>query len=142
MKRLPTLLPSRPLAPLRENLFGLCLCHILFSAMFVGCGSGDQTRAIHVTGKVTYQGQPVEQGEITFEDPAAGQVNSSPLGPGGSYVLELPAGDYRVSVAPRSSKPKARATRLPTKSPTRGKKHSQEIPTARIVRAYGSSRQG
>ena len=64
-----------------------------------GCGSGDAGRYT-VTGKVSFQGQPVEQGEITFEDPAAGQVNSSPLSSGGSYSLEVPAGDFKVSVAP------------------------------------------
>jgi hypothetical protein len=72
---------------------------VALSLFLVGCGGGDQGRYT-VTGKVTFQGQPVEQGEITFEDPAAGQVNSSPLGSGGSYSLEVPAGDFKVSVAP------------------------------------------
>jgi hypothetical protein len=53
-----------------------------------------------VSGKVSFQGQPVEEGTITFEDPAAGQVNSAPLTSGGAYTLELPAGDFRVSVSP------------------------------------------
>jgi hypothetical protein len=65
-----------------------------------GCGSGDKLARYKVTGKVMFQGQPVEEGQITFEDPAAGQVNESSLGPGGAYSTELPAGDYRVSVAP------------------------------------------
>jgi hypothetical protein len=76
--------------------------HLLIATLLLfvaGCGGGDQGRYT-VTGKVTFQGQPVEQGEITFEDPAAGQVNSSPLGSGGSYSLEVPAGDFKVSVAP------------------------------------------
>jgi hypothetical protein len=65
-----------------------------------GCGSGDGPARYKITGKVTYQGQPVEEGQIAFEDPTAGQVNSSPLGAGGSYSTELPAGNFRVSVAP------------------------------------------
>ena len=81
------------LATISKSLLLLCV-------LSAGCGSGDKLARYRVTGKVTYQAQPVEQGEITFEDPAAGQVNSSPLGSGGSYGLELPAGDYRVSVAP------------------------------------------
>ena len=72
---------------------------LLLACAIAGCDADKQAR-YKVAGKVSYQGQPVEEGEITFEDPAAGQVNSSPLGPGGSYALELPAGDYRVSVAP------------------------------------------
>jgi hypothetical protein len=75
----------------------------LFSAslaIVAGCGSGDKLARFKVTGKVTFQGQPVEEGTITFEDPAAGQVNSSPLGSGGSYLLELPAGEFHVSISP------------------------------------------
>jgi hypothetical protein len=64
-----------------------------------GCG-GDKLARYRVSGKVTFQGQPVERGEITFEDPNAGQVNSSTLQSGGGYSLELPAGDFKVSVAP------------------------------------------
>jgi hypothetical protein len=70
----------------------------LLLAALCGCESGD--KLIRVTGKVTSQGQPVEKGEITFQDPAAGQVNSSPLGAGGTYSLEVPAGNYRVWIAP------------------------------------------
>ena len=64
-----------------------------------GCG-GDKLARYRVSGKVTFQGQPVERGEITFEDPNAGQVNSSSLESGGGYSFVLPAGDFKVSVAP------------------------------------------
>jgi hypothetical protein len=89
--------------------------HLSIVTLFVfllGCGSGDAGRYT-VTGKVTHQGQPVEQGEITFEDPAQGQVNSSPLGSGGSYSLEVPAGDFKVSVAPPLVETKATADSPP-----------------------------
>jgi len=69
-------------------------------ALISGCGSSDKLARYRVTGKVSFQGQPVERGEITFADPNAGQVNSSPLGSGGSYSLEIPAGDFKVSIAP------------------------------------------
>lgn len=82
-----------------------------------GCSSGDKMARYRVSGKVTYQGQPVEQGEITFEDPAAGQVNSSPLGAGGSYALDLPAGDFRVSVAPPLVETKGTGDSPPDKVP-------------------------
>ncbi len=72
---------------------------VALSLFVLGCGGGEQAR-YKVAGKVTFQGQPVEQGEITFENPTAGQVNSSPLSAGGSYSLELPPGDFKVSVAP------------------------------------------
>jgi hypothetical protein len=65
-----------------------------------GCSSGAKEARYKVSGKVTFQGQPVEKGEITFANDAAGQVNSSQLGSGGSYATELTAGDYRVYIAP------------------------------------------
>ncbi len=73
---------------------------LLTSLLAIGCNSGDKNPRYKVTGKVTYQGQPVEEGMITFENPEAGQANSSPLGSGGNYSLDLPAGAYKVSVAP------------------------------------------
>jgi hypothetical protein len=89
----PSLCALAPLrVPLPIAVLLICLC--------IGCEPGDKLARYKVTGKVSYQGQPVEEGQITFEDPATGQVNSSPLGSGGAYSVELPAGDYRVSVAP------------------------------------------
>jgi hypothetical protein len=73
---------------------------VLISLLALGCNSGEKNPRYKVTGKVAYQGQPVEEGTITFENPEAGQVNSSPLGSGGSYALDLPAGTYKVSVSP------------------------------------------
>jgi len=73
---------------------------LLLTACCPGCGSGDKNSRYKVTGKVTYQAGPVEEGTVTFEDPATGQVNSSPLGSGGAYALELPPGEYKISVAP------------------------------------------
>lgn len=71
------------------------------AVLFVGGCTGDGAAARYtVTGKVTYQGQPVEEGMIQFENPDAGQSNSSPLGPGGAYALDVPAGPYKVTVMP------------------------------------------
>ena len=97
--------PMQPFIPSR-------LRAAVLSLFLLGCGSGDAGRYM-VTGKVTSQGQPVEQGEITFEDPTKGQVNSSPLGSGGSYSLEVPAGDFKVSVAPPLVETKATADSPP-----------------------------
>jgi len=79
---------------------GPLACLIFVAIAALGCDSGSKIPRYKVTGKVTYQGQPVEEGTITFENPAAGEVNSSPLGSGGAYSLEVPAGDYKVSVSP------------------------------------------
>ena len=104
--REPTTMPAR---------FALLVLLVLWVG--VGCNSGDKLARYQISGKVTYQGQPVETGEITFADPKAGQVNSSQLGSGGSYSTELPAGDYRVSVAPPLVEGKASADSPPDMVP-------------------------
>jgi hypothetical protein len=89
---LATLFPSSVPPRLRVTL--------LIALFAIGCGPGNKIPRYKVSGKVMYQGQPVEEGAITFENPAAGEVNSSPLGAGGAYSLEVPAGDYKVSISP------------------------------------------
>jgi hypothetical protein len=106
-KRILSLVSASP------RLRVLCFACVLLAA----CNAGDKVPRYKVTGKVTYQGQPVQRGEITFEDPAAGQVNSSPLDAGGSYSLELPAGDFRISVAPPLVDTKATADSPPDRIP-------------------------
>jgi hypothetical protein len=64
------------------------------------CGPADKFPRYKISGKVTYQSQPVEEGTITFEDPTTGQVNSGTLGSGGAYSTELPPGTFKVSVSP------------------------------------------
>jgi hypothetical protein len=68
----------------------------------VSCAQRSETS---VSGKVTYQGQPVQQGEITFFKPATGEVAQGALGDGGAYSLatadkELSPGEYHVVIAP------------------------------------------
>lgn len=65
-----------------------------------GCGGGSGPRMHNVQGTVTFQGSPVEEGSITFEDAAAGTAGSTELGPGGNYRLNLPDGNYAVLIQP------------------------------------------
>jgi hypothetical protein len=76
------------------------LACLLLACLVAGCGSSDKLARYKITGKVTFQGQPVEEGQITFEDPTNGQVNSGTLSSGGNYSTELPAGDFKVSISP------------------------------------------
>lgn len=86
--------------------------HLLFQRIFgqifisavvcslLGCSPAEKFPRYKISGKVTYQGQPVEEGTITFADPATGQVNEGPLAAGGTYSTELPPGSFKVSVSP------------------------------------------
>lgn len=66
---------------------------------WVGCG-GSQAARRNVTGKVTFQGSPVEEGTVTFENTATGTTGSAQIGAGGQYSIQLPDGSYKVSVEP------------------------------------------
>lgn len=48
-------------------------------AAVVGCGSNDAPDRFHISGKVTFAGEPVPAGQIIFE-PDASQQNSGPQG--------------------------------------------------------------
>jgi hypothetical protein len=65
-----------------------------------GCSGDTGPVQREVTGTVTFQGSPIEQGMITFEDAAKGYAESSELGPGGSYALKAPEGSYKVYIEP------------------------------------------
>jgi hypothetical protein len=67
--------------------FGLALLSCL---SFVGCGSGE--RRYDVSGTVTFKGQPIPEGYITFE-PDASQGNRG--GPGHAKILN---GKYDTSL--------------------------------------------
>ena len=62
----------------------------------VGCSRADPLGFTPVTGRVTFDGQPLERGEIRFSPDSAAGTNGpqsmSPLGPGGEFVLRGPGG--------------------------------------------------
>lgn len=74
---------------------------LLFCVLTVGCG-GDSQRPtpIQISGTVTFDGKPVEKGEVSFEDPQTGAAASATLGPEGKYTLAVPAGSYQVGITP------------------------------------------
>ncbi|GAB6164529.1 hypothetical protein JCM19992_05290 [Thermostilla marina] len=73
---------------------------LLGAALLLGCNSGNQEKMYTVSGAVTFQGSPVTEGQISFENPQTGFVQSADLGEEGKYTLQLPAGDYKVSISP------------------------------------------
>jgi hypothetical protein len=76
-----------------------------------GCGPGNPLGRKAVSGKVTLDGQPVEQGNITFEPQKKGGVSSGGVITGGQYSIPkekgLPEGKYlvRIFAASAASKP-------------------------------------
>src|SRR5437773_2488660 len=70
------------------------------TSALAGCQSGPARG--DVRGKVTFKGQPVTEGMITFINPNGGEGGEMKLGPDGSYEIPrgLPVGDYIVLVTP------------------------------------------
>jgi hypothetical protein len=60
-------------------------------------GCGEQSAGVSVQGRVTYRGEPLPSGAITFF-PATGRPTSAAISPDGDYTIELPPGDYVVVV--------------------------------------------
>jgi len=68
--------------------FGLC-----------GCGPAAPVKYT-VTGSVTFEGKPVTEGSITFEDTNTGIADTFPIDSQGSYSATIESGKFGVSVQP------------------------------------------
>jgi hypothetical protein len=75
--------------PARRLLILLALCA-------VGCRN--QSDEVSVEGRVTFRGQPLPNGSVTFY-PTVGRPVNAPLGAGGEYSTQLPPGEYAVTVS-------------------------------------------
>lgn len=79
-------------------------CHLMIltgvalTTLFVGCGGGETgPKTYHVTGKVTFDGEPVETGRIQFRSAGAGKAFSGEI-KNGEYSLDAEAGEMTVSI--------------------------------------------
>ena len=70
-----------------RHVLAICFSTIL-AGLLAGCGPGDDVHpaTVPVQGKVTYQGQPVPKGTITFQ-PATGQAAVGEIQTDGTYSL-------------------------------------------------------
>jgi len=64
---------------------------------FVGCQRGDKAHYANVKGKVTYNGSPIEKGQISFT--TEGQIPSTMQIVDGSFSGQAMIGSNRVSVS-------------------------------------------
>lgn len=62
-----------------------------------GCGS---EKPIDIAGKVTFNGEPVTEGQVQFVEDRTGRGGQVDLGPDGAYKATLFAGQYKVVVTP------------------------------------------
>jgi hypothetical protein len=65
----------------------------------MGCGAGrHSTEHVEVTGQVTYKGQPVTGGEITFVAVEGGFASTGIIDKDGNYKVSAPVGDVKISI--------------------------------------------
>src|SRR5918993_690853 len=79
---------------------------LILLPVLAGCGQ----KLGQVSGKVTYKGQPVPAGWVTFR-PADPALNAVPveLTEDGTFLVELPAGEVTVTVDNREWEPRPAA---------------------------------
>jgi len=78
----------------------------LFLVVVFGCEKGNPNAPATVSGKVTYKGNPVTAGVVTFNPKKEGPVSSAPLKEDGTYnMTEAPAGEFTVTVETESANP-------------------------------------
>jgi phage tail sheath gpL-like len=103
---------------------------VLLAAMFavIGCGGGDSAQL--VSGSVTYNGQPVENGYITFSPTSAGQSFAAPI-VGGKYRSDKAAtGQFQILITATNDAPIAASREEAAKQSAERRKKSppQHIP--------------
>ena len=82
------------------------------AVLVAGCGPAEVLG--RVSGKVTFQGEPVERGMILFQNEEKGVFMTADLETDGSYEVDmargkgLPLGIYRVSLSPPLPDPSER----------------------------------
>ena len=79
-----------------------CVClWLLVTVSLMGCGGGPVT--YEVTGTVSYEGEPVETGEISFIPVESGEAPDGGIIQGGRFAFQAKPGPKRVEI--RASRP-------------------------------------
>lgn len=73
------------------------LCSLLAVLAF-GCAKGGDTDTLLVSGKVTYNGQPVEGATVTFASTESGTPGAGMTAADGGYKLRVKPGSYAAMV--------------------------------------------
>ena len=85
------------------HLFGVANAFFVFLvAITVGCSSGPRTGKVQ--GKVSFEGNPVTEGLITFLNPKEGGAAEAEINKDGTYAVKVGVvvGDYLVVITPHT----------------------------------------
>jgi len=82
---------------MRHNLLNLNLLVLCLLALTIGCGPrGPKMHA--VSGTVTYNGQPLPEGDIIFAPATPGEVEDAGKVVNGKFAFQARAGDKKVKI--------------------------------------------
>jgi hypothetical protein len=73
------------------------LCFVTALAAISATGCGDSANTVKVRGHVSYRGEAIANGTVTFF-PASGRPVVAPLSGEGEYTAELTPGEYVVAI--------------------------------------------
>jgi hypothetical protein len=81
-------------------LFAAAVCAAAVAVIQLGCEDGPARG--EVSGKVTFKGNPVKEGLVTFLNPKEGGAHEANIQPDGSYAIQGGAvvGEYVVEIKP------------------------------------------
>lgn len=102
---------------------------LLLGILLAGCGGSGKGPAGTVSGKVTFQGAPVTEGNVTFVKVGGGGSGAGVIQADGNYSAKgidggIPVGEYVAVVVP----PEVTIDRGPNTSPETGFKEMKNIP--------------
>lgn len=90
--------------------YGRTFVVVMVAAVAGGCGSKSSVKTGRASGKVTFKGQPLTEGVVSFVGEQGG-AGTGMIGSDGNYTLRtatglsIPVGVYTVSVMPASPIP-------------------------------------
>ena len=65
-----------------------------------GCGGPELPTTHKVSGVVSFEGRPVDEGTVMFLHSATQDSQQAELGPGGAFQVEVREGEHKVAVEP------------------------------------------
>lgn len=112
----------------------LILASPLLLVLGLGCGPTNQNTSV-ISGKITYNGNPVTAGTITFQ-PEQGPSFTRPISADGTYTnTDMPTGEFKVTIETESANPDR-------KTPTYGQGNQTSSPAPGGAPPGGTVTQG
>jgi len=77
-------------------------CFYMILCLLAACGCSSSPDKGEVHGKITFKGNPVKEGRVTFLNPNEGGASEAPINSDGTYAVAggVALGEYVVEITP------------------------------------------